>query len=257
MIVLRSAVFLVHFYVATAGLLLGSLVLRLIPDRFVPGWPHKMAHSWARLVVWGMRVFCDMRYEVTGREHLPAGQVLIASMHQSAFDTIVWLLLLPEPAYVLKIELMRIPLFGALCRLTEMIVVDRAGGAATIRSLLRGADRVLKQGRSIVIFPEGTRVAPGVRAPLHPGIAALASHTGLPVVPVLTDSGFFWGRRTFTRYPGVIRIAIQPTLPARMPRPALMQALADQFAAGLPPRPVDNSVGSAKAGFTRGGNSER
>ncbi len=245
MLFLRSLAFHIHFFGLTTALLLSSLVFRSLPQSMVAGWPHAMARIWARWIVWGLRVICGTRYEVTGREHLPEGPALIASMHQSAFDTVIWLLLMHDPAYVLKIELTRIPLFGGLCSATKMIAVDRDGGAASIRGLLKGADAVLADQRSIVIFPEGTRVAPGVRAQLHPGVAALASHTRLPVVPVLTDSGYFWGRRTFMRYPGVIRIAIQPPLPVGMRRPALMQNLADQFVAGLPRPPVDNSVGTA------------
>jgi 1-acyl-sn-glycerol-3-phosphate acyltransferase len=256
MLFLRSAAFHLYFFGLTTGLLLFSLVPRALPAAWMRGWPHTMARRWAQAIVWGLRVICGTRYEVSGRENLPAEPVLIASMHQSTFDTVIWLLLLHEPAYVLKIELMRIPLFSGLCRWTEMIVVDRAGGAATIRSLLKGADRVLAQGRSIVIFPEGTRVAPGVRGVLHPGIAALATHTRLAVVPVLTDSGFFWGRRTFLRHPGVIRIVIQKPLPVGTRRPAMMTDLADRFAAGLPAGPVENSVGTVPGGFTRSGNSE-
>ena len=103
-----------------------------------------------------------------------------------------------------------------------MIPVDRNAGAAAMRELIRHAGAAAAAGRQIVIFPEGTRVAPGVPAKLHPGVAALAARTGLPVIPVATDSGHYWGRRAFRKRPGTIHIAILPPLPGGLPREAQM-----------------------------------
>jgi 1-acyl-sn-glycerol-3-phosphate acyltransferase len=180
-----------------------------------------------------------------GAANLPdSGPALIASAHQSAFDTLVWLTLVPRACYVLKQELTRIPLFGWLIPCTRMIVVDRSAGAAAIRHLLREADRAVREDRQIVIFPEGTRAPPGVRLKLQPGIAAMAARSRLPVIPVATDSGRCWSRRAFRKYPGTIRIVVHPPLPAGLPREALMTALETRLhdmgdAAHL----VDNSVG--------------
>lgn len=244
MIWLRSAVFNLWFYGATVVFAVASLAVRLGPASLTFG----LTRTWARTVLGGLRPICGITVEVTGREHLPAhGPALVASQHQSAFDTIVWLLIVPMPAYVLKQELMRIPLYAGMCRKLGMIVVDRDAGAAAIRSLLRDADRAVAEGRQIVIFPEGTRAPPGVVLPLQPGIAALASRTRLPVIPVVTDSGSYWGRRAWRRRPGTIRVAIQPPLPAGLPRAELMDRLAALYAA---PIPVDNSVGAAPTGFT-------
>ena len=158
------------------------------------------------------------------------GPALIASMHQSAFDTMVWILLVPRACYVLKRELVAIPVFGPMCRLTGMIAVDRGAGAAAIRSLLKECDRaVAEDDRQMVIFPEGTRVPPGNIVELQPGVAAMASRTKLPVLPVVTDSGRCWGRRAFRKRPGVIHVRIGPPLPGGMARPALMGALAGGF----------------------------
>jgi 1-acyl-sn-glycerol-3-phosphate acyltransferase len=185
---------------------------------------------WARLVVAGARIICGIRVEVSGREWLPTGgPALIASLHQSAFDTLVWLTLLPRCCYVLKQELLRIPLLGPLIRTTRMIAVDRAAGVASLRHLLREADRAVREERQIVIFPEGTRGAPGRPLPLQPGVAALAGRTGLPVIPVVTDSGLLWGRRAFHKYPGVIHIEIRPPIPPGTPRETLMQKLDSEF----------------------------
>jgi 1-acyl-sn-glycerol-3-phosphate acyltransferase len=241
MIWLRSAAFNLWFYGLTSLLLVVSLPVRLLGPRRVM-W---FARWWARLVLAGLQPLCGITWKVTGAEHLPVdGPALIASMHQSAFDTLVWAMLQPRFTYVLKQELLRIPLFGAMLRLTGMIAVDRSGGAAAIRGLLRAADRAVAEQRQIVIFPEGTRVAPGASTALQPGIAALAARTGLPVIPVATDSGRHWGRRAFRKLPGTIHIAILPPIPAGLSREALIARLAAAYATGSAAlaAPVDNSV---------------
>jgi 1-acyl-sn-glycerol-3-phosphate acyltransferase len=244
MIILRSMAYAVWFYGLTFVMVLLSPALRLGPRR----WVMPYVRTWAHLMVSGLRVLCGISWELSGLQHLPTrGPALIASMHQSAFDTMFWVHLLPNVAYVLKQELTRIPLFGTLLRATGMIVVDRAGGGAAIRRLLRDGDRAVAEGRTIVIFPEGTRVAPGAPVSLQPGIAALAARTGLPVIPVATDSGLLWGRRTFRKREGVIHIAVLPPIPTGLPRDALMRRLTEAFAQGAETlrQAVDNSVGQA------------
>jgi 1-acyl-sn-glycerol-3-phosphate acyltransferase len=231
---LRSAVFNAWFYGVTAVLALAGTMMR--PFRraaATPDWAMTIARVWAALVLGGLRVCCGARWEVTGRENLPPdGPAVIASMHQSAFDTMVWLLLLPRTCYVHTRELMRLPVFGLMCRLTGMIAVDRSAGAGAIRSLLHGTDRAVHEGRQIVIFPEGTRMPPGRRGALQPGIAAIAVRSRLPVIPVTTDSGLCWGRRAFRKRPGVIHVAIGPPIPAGLPRDELMRRLDRAFAEG-------------------------
>jgi 1-acyl-sn-glycerol-3-phosphate acyltransferase len=233
MIWVRSALFNAWFYGITTVLALSSLVPRAATLDRPAAWPLALARTWARWVLAGLRVLCGIRWTVTGRDNLPAdGPMLIASNHQSAFDTMVWLLLVPAPSYVTKRELLSVPLVGALSRLSGMIAVDRSAGADAIRALLRAADGAVRERRQIVIFPEGTRVAPGVRLPLQPGVAALAGRTGLPVIPVATDSGHCWGRRAFRKLPGVIHIAIGPPIPASVPRNELMHRLERAIADG-------------------------
>jgi 1-acyl-sn-glycerol-3-phosphate acyltransferase len=235
---LRSAAFNVFFFGLTFVMGVGALPLRWFAPERALGY----ARLWVRLVLAGLRVICGIRWQVSGLEHLPAdGPALIASMHQSAFDTLIWALLAPRFAYVLKRELTRIPLFGPMLVLTGMIPIDRAAGPAALRGLLRAADRALAERRQVVIFPEGTRVAPGESAPLQPGVAALAARMRLPVIPVVTDSGLCWGRRAFRKRPGVIHIILKPPLSPNLPREVLLQRLQAIFAAGEPP--VDNSVG--------------
>lgn len=236
---LRSALFSVWFFGLTLVLCIASPPVLLLGQWRIVAY----ARTWARLALAGLRVTCGISWDVSGLEHLPLeGPALIASQHQSAFDTMVWAVLAPRFSYVLKQELTRIPLFGALLRRSGMIAIDRRAGPAALRALLRAADRARAERRQVVIFPEGTRVAPGEQVPLHPGVAALAVRMRLPVIPVVTNSGEHWGRRAFRKRPGVIRVAVLPPLPAGLGRDELLARLAAIFAQGLP-QPVDNSVG--------------
>jgi 1-acyl-sn-glycerol-3-phosphate acyltransferase len=239
MIMLRSTLFNLFFFSLTFVLTLFGVGIACVAPRRVLG----LAMFWARLVLRGARMICGIRYRVVGE--LPTGAALIASHHESAFDTLVWLTLVPRPAYVMKQEVVRIPLFGPLTRPAGMIAVDREGGAKAMRGLLRDTARAVAEQRQIVIFPEGTRAAPGTLLPLQPGVAALATATGLPVIPVSTDSGLYWGRRAFRKRPGVIQIVLLPPIPAGTRRqdllPRLEAALRTGVCAATPP--VDKAVG--------------
>ncbi|MBR0649253.1 1-acyl-sn-glycerol-3-phosphate acyltransferase [Roseomonas terrae] len=221
MTLLRSAAFNVFFMGGTVLTVLAALPLLLLPPRALIAF----IRCWARAMIAGLRVICGIRLEVTGLDHIPPGGSIIAAKHQSAFDTMVWLVLLPRPAYVLKKELLDIPLWGRLARHCGHLGVDRKGGGAALRALVRGAKERLEEGRPVVIFPEGTRTTPGERQSYQPGVAAMAAATGAPVVPAATDSGRFWGRRAFRKSPGVLHVSVLPALPAGMPRGALMAAL--------------------------------
>ncbi|WP_428534280.1 lysophospholipid acyltransferase family protein [Rhodopila sp.] len=224
---LRSAAFNVVFFAI-------SLVMAVLATGARYLAPHRVldvAMLWARCQLAAVRIICGIRLQVSGLEHIPRGAALIASRHQSAFDTFVWLTLLPRCCYVFKNDLSRIPLFGPSIGAAGMIEVDRNGGGAAIRSLLRGAERAVREQRQIVIFPEGTRRDPGSPGSLQSGIVALASRTGLPVVPVATDSGHLWGRRAFRKRPGTIRILIGPAIASRTERNALLRGLEDGMAA--------------------------
>ena len=221
MTVLRSALYNLFFFGVTTVLVLVGTVLRFVAPQRIFG----LGRFWTRLMLDAARVICGIRLEVTGLEHLPDGPALLASRHQSAFDTLVWMTLTPRCCYVLKHELLRIPLFGPLVPITGMIAVDRGGGATALRGLMREGTRAAREGRHIIIFPEGTRAPPGATLPLQPGVAALATSTGLPVIPVITDSGRYWGRRAFRKRSGTIHIKLLPPLPAGLKREVLMQRL--------------------------------
>jgi 1-acyl-sn-glycerol-3-phosphate acyltransferase len=245
MTVLRSLTFNIAFFLATFVLAVGATPLLMMRRRAMIG----LMRLWAHVIVWLLRVIVGARVEFRGLERIPPGASVIVSKHQSAFDTIVWLGLLPRPAYVLKKELLHIPFYGWHARKVGMIPVDRAGGGPALRAMLRAAQAALQDGRQVVIFPEGTRTAPGERVPYQPGVVAIAGATDAPVIPVATDSGRVWGRRAFHKRPGIIRISVLPALPAGLPRAKLIPALEDAIETETAKLlaeggwPVDNPVG--------------
>ena len=222
MTLLRSALFNAWFY----GLTFLVVVLAGIPVLlFAPGRALDIARIWARMVLAGLGPICGIRVVVTGEEYLPRGPALIASQHQSAFDTLVWFALVPRASYVMKRELARIPLFGGLNRASGMILVNRAGGTSALRQVMRDVDVALEVGKQVVIFPEGTRVAPGESVPLQPGIAALAARSKVAIIPVATDSGTCWGKRAFRKRPGIIHVRLLPPIPPGLPRGEMIDRL--------------------------------
>lgn len=222
MIFLRSLAFNLWFFTLTVILGVYGLYVRW----FAPHKSLDLAMFWAGLVLWGLRHICGIQTKITGLEHLPPeGPALIAAQHQSAFDCLIWLRMVPRACYVMKEELRRIPLFGPLLKPAGQIMVKRDAGASAMRSLLREGERACKDNHQIIIFPEGTRAAPGERLELQPGVLALARQLRRPVIPVATDSGLHWGRNAFRKHPGVIHVAIQPPLLAGLDRAALAQAI--------------------------------
>jgi 1-acyl-sn-glycerol-3-phosphate acyltransferase len=221
MTVLRSALFNLAFFTLTAVMSVLALPLLAAPR----GWVMRVIRLWARIVVAMLRGICGVTLEVEGLDRIQPGAAVLAAKHQSAFDTIIWLMLLPDPAYVLKKELVSIPLYGWFCRKVGMIPVDRSGGGAALRAMLRAAQSALEDGRQVVIFPEGTRTAPGERVPYQPGVVAVAGASSAPVFPVATDSGRVWGRHAFHKRSGTIHITVLPPLPSGLPRARLIPAL--------------------------------
>ncbi|ONG49033.1 1-acyl-sn-glycerol-3-phosphate acyltransferase [Pseudoroseomonas deserti] len=249
---LRSALFNLLFLVLTAATCIFGLALLALPRQVM----RRYVQGWARLMMWLLKHVCGIGLIVTGREHLPPGPAVIAAKHQSAYDTVVWLAILPDPIYVLKQELLKIPAWGKLARHYGSVAVDRKGGASALKRMVRESAALLTQGHQVVIFPEGTRTLPGHRVPYQPGIVALAAASPAPVVPVATDSGLHWGRGAMARkLPGPITLAFLPPLPRGLPRAALLAQLeaaieteTDRLvrAGGGPavqPPLVDNSVG--------------
>ena len=219
---LRSLLFTAWLYLSMPIIAIGLSPILLAPHRYVQG----VCKLWARIALFGLRWIAGVKVEVRGLENAPSGAALIASKHQGMLDIVALLAVLPDACFVMKKELMPLPFFGWFAWRAKMIAVDRAGHAKALKDMTRQAKDRLAEGRQIVIFPEGTRSDPETMLALQPGIAALASRTGLPVIPVATDSGLYWGRRSFIKTPGTIRVVIGEPLPVGMRREELMRRLA-------------------------------
>lgn len=209
-LVARSAAFNAAFYVTTALFLIGTLPLYLI----MPQWfAIEVMRAWAATQTWLLKVIAGTRLEVRGRENLPAGAALIASKHQSAFETIALFPLFRVPTIVMKRSIRRVPIFGLYTIKAGMIHVDRAGKTAALRALTDRAKEEAAKGREIIIFPEGTRRPPGAEPQYQTGIALLYRALGVPVVPVALNSGLYWPRKSFLHYPGTIVVEFLPPIP--------------------------------------------
>ena len=221
----RSLVFTAWLYGSMA--LLATLASPLLLFSRQGAWG--LVRIWVRTVLWGLRVFCDVRVEVRGREHMPTGPALVAAKHQSMLDTVAPLDLLADPAYVLKRELMRLPFFGWWAGKLDMLPIDREGGSNTLRALVHRAKDRLSDGRQVVIFPEGTRQEPGAAPDYKPGVAGLYRELGVPCVPVATNSGLHWPPHGFLRFPGTVVYEFLPPIAPGMKRASFMAVLEDRI----------------------------
>jgi len=182
--------------------------------------------GWARFLKFLSRWVAGIDVRFIGLENVPDGPVVLASKHQSAWDTAVFLTIWPVACYVMKKELWAIPFWGWYARHCRSIPVDRAGGASALKSMLRTAKARLAEGRHLIVFPEGTRVRPDESRKYHPGIAAIYQAVDAPVVPVALNSGLFWGRRSNGRkYPGVITVEFLPAIEPGLDRKVFMERL--------------------------------
>jgi 1-acyl-sn-glycerol-3-phosphate acyltransferase len=168
---------------------------------------------WAGTNEWLMRVVCGIRVELRGVDKIPPGALLVASKHQSMWETFALFPLFPDPAFILKRELQWIPFFGWYAWKARMIPVDRGKGSQALAALSVSAREELAQGRQIIIFPEGTRRAPGAEPSYKYGVVHLYAETGVTCLPIALNSGLFWPRRSFRRYPGTIVAEILDPVP--------------------------------------------
>jgi len=225
-----SLIFNIWFFALTAVLLLVSLPTHLMDRR----WACRVGKLWMRGLSWGLATFCGLRYELRGRVELLRQPGLIAAKHQSAWDTMIFHTISPDPAYVMKKELLSVPLYGWLAKKQGNIPVDRKGGAAALKRMVEHAQAAVAQGQQVVIFPQGTRVPPGAPAadwPYHPGVAGLYSKLGAGCVPVALNSGVFWGRRSFVKRAGTIVVEVLDPIAPGMARAAFMRELEQRIEA--------------------------
>jgi len=194
-------------------------VIALLTFPLAPLARYRVISAWAWFMVGAAERLCGIRYRVLGAGHLPPPPYIVLAKHQSAWETLAFQLIFPPQVWVVKRELLWIPFFGWGLAMLSPIAIDRGAGSRALRQLLeQGRDR-LARGFCIVIFPEGTRVAPGARREYQVGGAWLAARTETPVVPVAHNSGTVWGRNAFLKRPGTVTVSIGAAIESRGTEP--------------------------------------
>ena len=188
----------------------------------------RLGRLWSAGVVTLLRALVGLDYRVIGLDHIPAGGCIVAMKHQSAWEAIVMPLALDDPAPVVKRELLLVPIYGWYMARAGAIAIDRKAGAAALRRIVAAARPAAAEGRPIVIFPQGTRVPPGVTVTYQPGAFALYQALSLPLVPAALNSGLFWGRRSFMKRPGCVTLQFLEPIPPGWPRRRLMAELEER-----------------------------
>lgn len=204
LILLRSIIFNILFYLNTLILLVLALPTFFLPYRAII-W---VATTWGRLNLFLLRIVCGVKFEVRGREKIPKGPILVASKHQSAWETFALLHLFDNPLFIVKRELQWIPIFGWLMIKGRMVPVDRSAGSEALVGMIARARVELADKRQLIIFPEGTRRPAGAEPRYKLGVSRLYAAMGVPCVPVALNSGLFWPRRSILRIPGTVVIEI-------------------------------------------------
>jgi 1-acyl-sn-glycerol-3-phosphate acyltransferase len=217
----KSLAFQIFFWLFTIPLGLAMLPSLILPRAAV----HLGLVCWVELTLWSLRVFTNVRFEVRGTENLPGAPCLIASKHQSMWETMAFNVILKDPAIVIKRELTRIPFYGWYIQKMGSIVIDRDAHASALKRMIAAAKDRFAHGRHIIIFPEGTRKNPGDAPDYKPGTAALYAHLNVPCVPVALNSGHFWPRSGWRRRPGVIVVEFLPRIEPGLKRQAFMDLL--------------------------------
>jgi 1-acyl-sn-glycerol-3-phosphate acyltransferase len=189
----------------------------------------RFGRFWARSILVLLQAVVGLDYQIRGLDRVPRGGCIIAMKHQSAWDTLILPVVLDDPACVVKRELLLLPFYGWYAARAGSIAIDRKAGAAALRHMVAAARPIADQGRPIVIFPEGTRVAPGDRLPYQPGVAALYQALALPLVPAAVNSGLFWGRRSFVKRPGRITLEFLEPIPPGSPHRQVMAELEERI----------------------------
>lgn len=222
----RSTLFNLFYVLWTAAVSIGGLPILLFGRQpQIQG----VARLWLRGFLGAARWVLGITWEVEGREHLPDGQAIIAAKHQSAFETFLFHHLVTDPAYVLKKELLSLPLVGQYMKASGQIAVDRSAGAQALKFMVRDARAALDRGATLVIFPEGTRVPLGETRPYQPGVAALYTQMGVPVVPIALNSGLVWPRNSYLKRPGRVVLRVLPPIPPGLTRRAFLATLQQQI----------------------------
>jgi len=208
-LIVRSLIYNVLFYLNLVVYLIAAIPTYWMPYRCIV----EVAKAWGRTSTWLLRVICGTRVEITGLEKIPWGPLLVASKHQSTWETFGIISLFADPTFILKRELLWLPLFGWFAKKGRMIPVDRGARAQALAAIAKEAKIHLAMGRQIIIFPEGTRRPAGAEPSYKFGVVHLYAESGVPCLPIALNSGQFWPRRSILRYPGTIRVEILDPIP--------------------------------------------
>jgi 1-acyl-sn-glycerol-3-phosphate acyltransferase len=222
---MRALIFQILFILWTIFMLVFFAFVVLLPRV----WVTRIQKWWGIGVMLMLRVLLNIRYEIRGVENLPDGACVVASKHQSIWDTIIWHIILEDPAMVMKKELLSIPIYGWFAIKAKMIPVDRKAGASALKTMLRAADEASSMGRPILIFPEGTRTPVGERGTYQPGVTALYRHLKLPAIPVAVNSGLFWSKDGMNKDGGTIVLEYGPAIPAGLAKKEFMAELENRI----------------------------
>jgi 1-acyl-sn-glycerol-3-phosphate acyltransferase len=223
----RSLLFVGLFYLWTVAVGLLALALLLAPRR----WLVRVIRAWARGVIVLLRVCCDIKVELRGARHVPAGRALVAAKHQCMFDVFAQFAWLADPCFTMKRELAWIPFFGAFAAKLGTLILNREGKAPTLRKMLKEARQRLSEERQLVIFPEGHRGEPGKAGDYRPGVAGLYRDLDIAVCPVATNSGVHWPAHGVVRRKGIIVFEYLEPIPPGLERKAFMRLLEDRIEA--------------------------
>jgi 1-acyl-sn-glycerol-3-phosphate acyltransferase len=221
LIIARSILFNLLFYLTIVLYMIVALPFFALPYRALVGF----GKFWGRTNLWLLKAICGIDVEFRGRDRIPPGPLIVAAKHQSMWETFALLLLFADPTYIVKRELMWIPFFGWYIWKARVIPVDRGSRVQALMRMTARVRRELSRGRQIIIFPEGTRRSPGAPPTYKWGIAHIYAETGAPCLPVALNSGLFWGRRSFMRYPGTITVAILDPIPPGLDKEVFIDRL--------------------------------
>lgn len=221
MLFIRSLIFNIFLITWT-----GIVTIFFSPTLIIPGKAVFItSYVWGRGTAIALRWICNIRIKIEGLENLPKAPFIVASKHESALETIIFFNYLKAPIYILKKELLALPIFGFYLIAMKMIYINRKDGIRSIKKVITNSKEFLKQERVLVVFPEGTRVNHGEERDLQSGIAAIYSSNSVPVIPVFLDTGIVWSRNSFIKYPGEVTIKFQPQIEPGLSKKDFMEKL--------------------------------
>lgn len=222
-IFLRSLVFNIGFYLSLLIHMIIAIPTFLLPRQAII----EVAKSWSRSMIWMLRVICNIHVDYRGLDKIPKGPLIVASKHQSAWETIALLTLFRQPLFILKRELTWLPLFGLYLLKAQMIPINRSSGVRAMSKMTPLARERVREDRQLIIFPEGTRRPVGAEPRYKYGVAQIYVDCGVQCLPVALNAGLFWPRRTFLRYPGTIIVEFLDLVPPGLPRDVFLARISE------------------------------